>query len=264
MKKTMTLGVHDPGDDFRASLPADVARFFTNRLGDQSYFSFDEPDFSRFASLRDTARRAGREVTWTSRFDPEERPRDGRIYTAFANVRVRGAKLEWNGYIVTKKCAGCGKEYEEIDESARPELTLPGGVDRPPLFTTGTGILLSSGLVTELRGLSQPYLRGALLVDVGAGYSLLRSSIDLGLEIWDDSAARCGTCGRLRVSPGFFPLLARGPDADVYFSREHSPLVPILNGRLARALQGDEPDELTLWFTGWYPDDLDLARLPPS
>ena len=65
---------------------------------------------------------------------------------------------------------------------------------------------------------------------------------------------------RLRVAPGFFTLYANAPKADVYFSRDFSPTIPIVGGKLARLLQGDE---VTLNFCGWYPDDLELARLPP-
>src|SRR4051794_33620655 len=116
MKREMTLGVHDPAEDYVDSLAPTSSRFFSNRLGEYTYFVFDEPDFGSFTRLRREAKQTGRKVQSTSNFDPEERPQDGRIYRAFANARVPGARLEFNGYVVTKKCDECGKQYEEIDE----------------------------------------------------------------------------------------------------------------------------------------------------
>ena len=267
MKKQITLGVHDPAEDYVSSLAPSSKRFFSNRLGEYAYFLFDEPDFGTFTTLRREAKQAGRKVHSTPSFDPEERPQDGRIYQAFSNLHEPGAKLEWNGYFVKKSCDGCGKQYEEIVEDAQPRLDMSAvtGLGRP-MFTTGRGLLISDSFVLELNAPPAPYLRGAKLVDVGEDYFLLRSSVDLGLETWDDSVARCDRCGRLKFSPGFFPLFAKpanAADVDVFFSHQYSPMFPIVSGRLARALQGNAPDEVNLWFTGWYPDDLALARLPP-
>lgn len=259
MRKALVLGVQDPADDYLAALPPNQARHFANRLGENIYFEFDEPDFPTLIEMRRAAKQAGREILGSSLFDPEERPREHRVYKAFCNVNVRGARFHWNGYRVERRCEACGKTFEEIDERAQPRLTLPDG-ERPPILGTDGAFLLSESLVLEAT--PHALLRGARLIDVGQRYHLLQSSIELGLETWDDSVERCHACGRLRVSPGFFPLYPVAPPADVYFNRDYSPATPILSGRLARALEGDTPDELTLWFSGWYPEDLELARIP--
>src|SRR5690348_15374203 len=153
MRKQLILGVQDRANDWIASLPAGQARHFTNRLGENAYFQFDEPDFPTLIEMRRAAMKAGRETLWTSLFDPEERPQDHRVYKAFCNVNAPGAGFEWNGYLVERRCDACGKQYEQIDERAQPRLTLPGG-DRPPILGTGGAFLLSEGFVKELTPFS--------------------------------------------------------------------------------------------------------------
>lgn len=264
MKKYMSLGVEDPGEDFFVSLPPELAGFRTSKLGPHVFFGFEEPQFESLRAVRRLAKAAGRATLSTSQFSPEEELQDGRVYKFFSTVGCKGARLDWNGFVQKRRCPTCGKDYEELDESAQPTLDL-SAVEDPlePLFSVSRGIVITAGFLEQLRPFD--LLAGAKLLDLRASQScfLLLSSVDLGLETWEKDADRCASCGRLRVSPGFFPLFDKpAARADLYYSRQYSPLIPIVGGKLGRALRGPDVREANLWFCGWYPDDLELARLP--
>jgi hypothetical protein len=266
MKKTLHIGIEDPDNGFLSTLPASWMARKQPGLPPFNYFVFEEADLAEARKLWRMAKDAGRNTRWTGLFDTAgDVIEDGYVYKLSEQTTHPGAKLEWNDYLQQRSCPTCKKVYFEIDESAQPRLTVPAGKPVPETFFVGNkgGIIVSGSFIERLR--KYDILKGLKLVDLGSDPPcfLLRSDVDIGLYAWDDSVPRCTACGRLKFAPGWFRLFAKPAErADIYFSRQYSPLDTYVAGKLGRALRGSDYLTTTLEFCGWYPDDLEAARYP--
>jgi hypothetical protein len=185
------------------------------------------------------------------------------MYVLVASV-LDGAELNFGWLARSKTCSSCGSStVTALQNDITPKLRLESETSHR-LFSAADGAarVIDAEWADALR--TEGLLSGAALRDLqvtgsARRYYLLSAQHDLGPFVYEPSN-RCPECGREQRG-GHFPLLRR-PEAplNVAYTSDYGPFTPLVSGRLARALESERG--VGFEFLGWYPDDLERARLP--